>query len=443
MDKDLINKAITATRARAWNNRVLKQYYDGKHALKFAGEKFRNDYGKQLQNFADNLCKIPVNAPADRLQITGFANEKDADIAAAAWQIWKRSKMPSVSNDLHRDAFLFGESFFTVWLDDDFRARFFVQNNAECKIWRGADGKTTNGAKSFFNAETKRHELILYFPDRIEFYETKTKYKTGQPAKNADAYREREENPVTTNPFGIVPLFSLSRRDGSILNDVIPLNNALNKTIADALVSSEANSKRQRWSTGTSYMLDEETGKAVLPFDNDDLFVWSSKETAKFGNFDATTLKDFIELADYFRNEVSTVSGVPPYYFFMLKGQSPAADSMEKIETRFSSIIEKSQYVFGDEFTAGMQLAFALESRAASGAMIETKFTPANPQTEKQRLESAILKKDLGIAPRIYLSDYGLTENEINESLEYQRAQTDAATESFGKIFDGGGTSLA
>src|SRR4051812_35040986 len=76
---------------------VYENYYYGKHSFNFASEKFTTLFARQLQKMRDNLCKTAVRAPADRLEIIGFASDRQSTVYNDSWDIWKYSKMPQLS----------------------------------------------------------------------------------------------------------------------------------------------------------------------------------------------------------------------------------------------------------------------------------------------------------------------------------------------------------
>ena len=86
----------------------------------FATEKFRSAFGSLFRAFADNLCSKVVDAPANRLSITGFSVEKGGEkLANEAWAMWLANRMDLRAGEVHTEALTSGDAYVIVWPDDD------------------------------------------------------------------------------------------------------------------------------------------------------------------------------------------------------------------------------------------------------------------------------------------------------------------------------------
>jgi hypothetical protein len=72
MPQQDIKPALERINAHQFKYKDFYDYYQGKHALNFASDKFKNKFGKRLQKLRENLCKITVTAPASRLESSIF-----------------------------------------------------------------------------------------------------------------------------------------------------------------------------------------------------------------------------------------------------------------------------------------------------------------------------------------------------------------------------------
>lgn len=428
-----INKALKKISQQRLSIEQYYAYYNGSHRLNFASSKFRNKFGARLQSLNDNLCKPVVNAPVARLEVINFSDEK-SEIDDKAWQIWKQNKMPLLAKSVHREAFRVGFSFVIVWQNlQTKKAKIDVQNSNNIAMWKNEETGSTSMACKLWTQD-ELYYLTLYYPDRIEKYVTQRKHKNF-PSK-AEYFIEREQ--PSENPFGVVPVFKFSAtEDVSFIKDVIPLNDALNKTFCDLMVGAEYNSIRQRFTTGIQYEKDEETGKPIIPFEHEDQ-VWSSEnETAKFGEFTDTNLEQFLKSADSMRQEIARLTGIPAHYFNIQGGDFPSGQALRTAEARFISLIEESQLSFGESWALVMDLCLRIENESAD-SQIEVQWRDASPVSESEKLANGLLKQQLGVSTEIVLSELGYTETQIAESIEKQAERQNALGESLGKIFDGG-----
>lgn len=438
---DRIKIAVAAIQDKADGTAKLKAYYRGIHALNFQSEKFQNQFGGRLRYFRDNLCRIAVQAPADRLEVIGFSSDKESELYKTTWQIWKRSQMPKYARDIHRDGYKVGDAFLIVWTDAQNKARFYRQDPSKCVVFYDEEtGRAAWGAKLW--SADKYVYITLYFPDRIEKYVSRSAQSAGNIPTTGAGYVKRSvpgETWPLPHPLGVVPLFHFERED-SILTDVIPLNDALNKTIADLLVSSEANSMRQRHISGLSYELDPETGKQIIPFDEFANWFATDNENGKFGQFPEIDIKAFLEASAYFGDEISTVTGIPKYYFRLDGGSLPSGEALRKAESRFTSLIKDGQLDFGETWADAMTAALILDGQAigAGQAELETTWAPADPMSSNELADLAIKKKQIGVSTEVALSELGYTDDQIKQMAEQNAEAATVAADAFNSAFSAG-----
>lgn len=439
---DIIKIALERIQARQAALDLYYRYYDGQHPFNFASEKFTTEYARRLQAFRDNLCPTIVKAPADRLEVIGFAADQSSKIYETSWRVWQHSSMPRFSKRVHRDAFKTGDAFVVVWLDDEGRARIIRQDPRQCAVFYNFEtNKIELGAKAWIGTD-KRVYVTLYFPDRIEKYISKSTQSGGTIPVKGGAYERRrpagEKWPVI-NELGVCPMFHFGL-EKSILHDVIPLNDALNKSIADLLVSSESNSLQQRWAAGIAFEINPETGEQIIPWDNAAKWVATADASAKFGEFGKTGLKDYLETINDFRHEIASVSGIPHYYFRLTGGALPSGEALRKAESRFIAIISDAQLDFGEVWGDVMKFAMTLDpkEKVPAKAEIETRWKPADPLSANEAADLAIKKKTIGVSPEKLQSELGYSSEEIEAMAKENATRAKANADTFQKVFDAG-----
>jgi hypothetical protein len=313
---------LATDRLSAKGNTYLRfyDYYAGKHALNFSSKKFKNKFGKQLQELRENLCKTVVDAPASRLEAIGFLSEQE-EIKKKAWEIWKRNFLPRNAGKVHREAFKTGDAYVIVWPDLDGKgAKVYAQLAGSVTIWRSVETGETEKAAKIWTGDDKHSYLTLYYPDRIEKYVSKEKTDVVKDAAFLPRQAIGEPWPLP-NPFGKVPVFHFRYNEElqdfgrSILTDVIPLNDALNKSYCDIFAAQEINAIRQRWISGIQFEVDDETGKPIVPYDFDSQ-AWTSQDVeTKFGEFSDAELTQMLAVKQETVKDIALVSAIPPSYF--------------------------------------------------------------------------------------------------------------------------------
>jgi hypothetical protein len=441
--KDL-EQAIEKLRMQAGRYRRARRYYAGLHDLSFATEKFANTFGEMFREFALNLCPAVVDATRDKLKITGFGvaeirNGSVDTLQAEIQRIWTANKMAIRAGEVHKEALRCGDAYVIVWPGSNGEVQIFP-NSADtmtvhydeetpgrivwaAKHWRAADGRT---------------RLNLYFPDRIVKYISKDKGEGvlpdaksfvpfGSPRSKAQGQPEQLRldftgetaptsetlpAPVVENPYGVVPVFHFANNADigefgrSELEAAMPVQDGLNKSVLDMLVAMEVSAFRQRWAAGIEVKYDQETGKEIPPFRSGVETLWISENPdAKFGDFSATELEQFLKVKDGFRIDIASVTGTPLYYLMPHVRAIPSGESLRKAETRFLAKVRDRQEQFGAVWAESM--SFALKIAGRPDISLVTHWEDPAPTSEREYLENLRLKKELGISTEQALKEAG------------------------------------
>jgi len=458
MPLDDLQWALDDIGARAKAYQHFRDYYNGDHRLLFATEKFRNAFGDLFQSFADNLCSSVVDAVADRLEVAAFEAPGAETAAGQAWEVWERNRMDRRAGDVHAGALREADAFVVVWPNRLGEPRIWPQNPQTiavryddddepdrilwaAKVWRTKvtwDGTARPGVRA-----------NLYYPERIE----KWAAQIGEGATvKASRFRAFEPDDGTgsevINPYGVVPVFHFANgaSDGSYgrseLADVIPLQDALNKAIADMLVAMEFHAYPQRWMVGVEVERHPETGKPLdPPFKPGADRIWSlGNPDARFGQFDPASLQGFLAVQDSFRAEVARVSGTPLHYL-MLSGEFPSGEAMKTAEARLVKKVEDRQTAFGNVWEDALRLCVAIAGGPAD-APLSAIWESAESRDERLEAETATLKKELGVSTEQLLRELGYTPDQIEQMAEEREVGGTDVGEALLRAFERGGSTV-
>ncbi len=416
MAEDTIKDALERLGARQPPYVLYDQYYAGIHNLAFASEKFRSAFGRYFQTFTDNLCPSVCDTLADRLIVLGFAVEtaNDTDntrITDEIMAIWNTNRMDRQSGQVHLEAIRSGDSYVIVWPDGDNRPVFYPNRALTMTVLYDDDiPGQINWAAKLWQQDDRTFRLTLYYPDRIEKYVT-TKASDTAPKKATEfvPYELPSEAWPLVNPWNQVPVFhfannqSSDRFGRSELADVVPLQDALNKTLIDKLVAQEFAAFRQRWATGLEVPVNEETGKPVEPFKAavDRLWTVSDKDT-RFGDFDATDLSQLEQSAEGWRKEIATVSRTPLHYVIPPTGTWPSGEALKTAEGPFTAKAKDRTVAFGNAWEDAMQLAYkmALDSAEEGDLPLSCQWRNVEPRSESDMFANVQKLTQSGMALR-------------------------------------------
>ena len=409
-----IKTALDAIKGHTDIRQTYIDYYDGRHPLAFATEKFKTAFGQTLKNMRDNLCPIVVDAVADRMEVINFAGDDEKKtVDTTSWKLWQREKMELVSNETHVEAAKTGCAYVIVWGDEQNKAKFYLQDSRQCVIIEDEDtGTPLYGAKQWVTVD-KFVRLTLYYPDRTEKYISDKKRTSNSTPMKAENFIpvSGDEQAVTENTFNTIPMFEFECLP--VLRDAMPIQDALNKTIADKLVAMEFAAYPQRYATGLEPPANEITGKKELPFKAGVDRLWfTGDKDAKFGQFHAADLKAFLEVADAYRLEMARVSGTPLHFFSINTSDAISGEALKTLESRFTKKVKRLCINFGSVWAAAMKLAMQIEQKSPPENLTAQWESPEQ-RSEKEVWEVLGLKDKLGVPKETLWEEAGYTSEDI------------------------------
>ena len=442
-----IATALTQLRARIADYQLYHDYADGRHRLAFATEKYRNAFGSLFRAFADNLCSGVVDAVADRLIVTGFTVEQGPEsVAKDAWTIWTANRMGQRAGEVHAEALTAGDAYVIVWLDAEGNVTIYPQGAANVTVRYDPEtpGRLLWAAKVWITGD-KRYRLNLYYPDRIEKYITRGSSEAGLPT-NSNGFVPFEvpgESWPLTHNFGHVPVFHFAnnarvgRFGRSELADIVPLQDALNKAIADMLVAMEFVALPQRWATGLEVEIDEATGKPRAPFVPGADRIWSvASEETRFGQFDPADLGQFLEVQEKFRKEIATVSRTPMHFIVPPAGQWPSGEALRSAESALLKKVWDRQIAFGNVWEDVMR--FALRVAGKPDAVLSCQWEDPTPRVALEMVQVALIKQQLGVSQQRILSELGYSPREIEQMQAEAEENADVAASTAARAYNRG-----
>lgn len=397
---------------------LYRDYYDGEHRLLFASDNFKNAFGDLFQAFADNCCPAVVDSLTDRLQLTHFAGGQ----GEAANRLWEACKMPRRHGEVHLAACRSADAYVIVWPDTAGRPRIYPQEPANVTVLYDDDEPDMIvRAGKLWKANDGRWRATLYYPERNERYVTREK-RADRPDRAAlfVPLEDDELGPEVPNLWGRPPVFHFGNdaEVGSFgkseLRNVIPLQDALNKAIADMLVAMEFVALPQRYGIGVENQVDPITGQERPPKFGPDRFLTVPAPDAQFGQFEGADLSQFLNVQDAFRVEIARVSGRPLHYFQLAGGNPPSGLSLKVLEGRLNKTAYDRQAAFGDTWEEATAFALRIERGTIEAPDLEAVWVP--PETRDELAEVTVQegKQRVGVSRRRSLRELGYTDDEID-----------------------------
>lgn len=441
-------------KARNPEIQLWEKYYEGEHRLQFATARFKATFGSLFQEFADNWCELIVNASVERMHINGFRVGDDSDEADAdAEAIWRDNCLDADYRMAHTEAVKLGHAY--VLVDGENKAfdtdspLITIEHPSQAIVLHDPTNLRHRlaGLKEWID-EDGRVCATVYLPDAI--YRFEAQEKAGQQSQanlrasglvtptdyiNTPSSEVNGAGTVewvvrrgvpfeSPNNLKVVPLIPLRNNPTlkmggrSDIAVVIPLQDAVNKQIADMMIASEFASFAQRWATGLEVPKDPQTGK---PLDTGAFLasvgrVWASEHPdAKFGQFEASDLKNYVHSIEMLIQHVAALTRTPPHYLLGQSGAFPSGDSLTATETGLVAKTDAKKVDANPTWSETHKLAFrAKGNEEKAKSVIETLWGDSEQRIRSQRVDGAVKLTTLGVPQQaIWEDELGATPRQV------------------------------
>lgn len=413
-------------RARAQR---YQTYYDGEESIHviFGGEE-RRIFAKFLDESRANWCELIAGSVAERLTVTGLRFEGGG--AEDAWAIWQASHMDADHKLAILDALVTGQSPILVQPDDTnpTGVEITVESPLEaCVLYEpGSRRRRAAGYKRFGDLSGNRQTEVLILPDVIA---------TWEPGARVD---------LAPNPAGEVTMCELRPQPRTFgpprseLHSCIPIQDRINLTAFNRLVSTDLTAFQRIWGTGLKIPREvvraedgTESTRPVRPIDlGANRLLVNENPDGRFGIFPEATLEGYLKSTDQDVNTLAAITKTPSYYFHELVNLS--ADAITAADAGQVSKVKLRALYLGEDFEEVVRLSLRLADNPA-GVDLGAEIIWADPEIRSiAQLVDALVKlgsPPLNIPRRVLWERYGATLQEIErwETLAAAEAATGAA----------------
>lgn len=403
---------------------LLDSYYAGEQPLSFLSPEARTALGNRFGRMASNVPRLAVTALAERLRVTGFTGSGHDP---SLWADWLAEDLDQTSGIAHREALTLGRSFAIVWADPSGAPSVSVESARQVTVIRDpASRDVVAGVKRWQTA--KSTEAVIYERDTIT--------RLSSPALGATTTGFRVVDTLT-NPLGWVPVVELANSDRlgdptSELADLVPLVDALNKTLADMLVTSEYGARPRRWATGIELVeepvLDGNglpTGEMVEvnPIPEGSRAMISEDPAAKFGQLPSADLGAYEAGVRVILGQIMAVSALPAHYVGVFTDNPASADALRAAEASLTARAEARQATFGRSWETVARLMVAVRHGVDPDRVpVRVQWADAATRSVAQEADAIVKLHGAGLLPASYaLKRLGYAADEV-AAIEQARA---------------------
>jgi hypothetical protein len=209
------------------------------------------------------------------------------------------------------------------------------------------------------------------------------------------------------------------------LQDVLGLQDALNKTLMDMLITQEFAAFPQRVLINVD-VEDDATAESVAKFQAgvDRLLTLMGDKDGKpasIAEFTAANIEQYDKAAEKWDIRISRVSRVPVHHLTMT-GDFPSGASLRMAEGPFITKIEDRQRAFGSVLSSAMTYALRSMGVPVEDGDLRVNWASAAPMSEEDAWNVALQMKDVGMPfEQIIKEKRGYEPDQLREILEMKQ----------------------
>ena len=418
-----IERAYNALTAKAPAYDLLWQYYEGRQPLRYSTERLKETFRSLTAHFQQNWCACIVDAALDRISLLRFEVAGNEAATARLNALWESTELSLDENDAHAAALVCGESYIVVWPDAEGQVQAYYHDPRMMHLFYSQDNpRAKRFAAKWWVGDDGRRYLTLYYADRLEHYVSRG---SSDAVNNVGAFVPADE-PVAANPYGIVPVFHLRRERRAIrseLGNIISLQDAVNKLLADMMVAAEFGAFRQR------YVISQVDPGQLRNAPNE---IWAipagdgAGQSTAVGEFAQSDLGVYLAAIDKLSTSMAVITRTPKHYLYA-QGGDPSGEALIAMEAPLNRKV--GQYL--ERFTVVWReiggFLLQLSGMAVDPMTVSPVFEPV--ETIQPLTESIIRQNSVsaGIPLATQLRREGWTDAELDalasEAGEAQAAQ--------------------
>ncbi len=398
------------------------RYYEGDHPLPWLAPQAREEFRRILKMTRSNYMGLVCDAIAEREQIEGFrvadTNDKES------WRIWQANDLDSYSDQGILDAHITGFTYMLVapnpqdpstpfaWMEHPSQAIVAFEPGSGRRVRRA-------GLKVWVDEWTAEVHATLYLPDVVAKYRAKAADASTVQWSRRETSSESWYGP---NPLREVPLVEIPNRPRllaggvSEIADVTDVQDRINKTIADRLITQDYGAFPQKWAT--AWPEEDSAGKPNPPIDvGRNRMITTDVQETKFGQFEAAPLDPYSAAKREDVKDIASRTRTPAQYL-LGEMSNVNGETLKASESGLVSKVRQSCRTLGEGFESGVRLMRKAAGLPSDLAM-ETVWRDPQYRTEGERTDAVVKRFQAKLIPwRQAVEDLGYSQTQISRMEE-------------------------
>lgn len=355
------------------------RYYEGVQRLEHIGLAVP----PELRRFetSANACRVTVDSIANRQKMKTFYLPGEDVASEELREGWDANNLDSESQLLRKEKLILGRGYVSVGSneEDPEHPLVRVESPRELSVAVNNRHRRIDSAARFYGSADgvmRSTDATLYLPNQTLWLKREGR---GWEVVDRDDHK-----------LGRVPIvtFLNRRRLGSWtgvseMADVIPLVDAIARTLTNLQLAGETHSVPQKYVLGVSKGdFVDAAGKPIPAWEAYFNAIWANaNKDAKVGQFAASDLKNFHETVNHYMQLISGLTGLPVRYFGQNSANPPSEGGLVADESRLIQNVEAKNAEDGDSWGWVMGLYERFRTGEwVNGSRIKTEwYNPATP----------------------------------------------------------------
>jgi Phage portal protein, SPP1 Gp6-like len=430
-------------------------YFRGDHPMPWAPREIKDAYLALMKMARSNWMRLIVQAPAERLREIGMRFSEDPlDGERTDTEVWRRlwqtNRMDLESRKVRNAALVARRGFVLVWPGRDGRPPSITpEHPAQMAVayTAGSPHTRTAALKTFVDAGAGMQYAALWTDDAVYHWQRKAPASGRDsvlivPAgfgQNTDDWQPWEDPalgivPDAPNPMGVVSVVEYQAHPelvgepmGELDGGVTDVQDRINRTVLDRLVTANFAAFPQKWVTGLEIPQDA-NGNDIEPFQSAVSRLWTAENPdAKFGTFAVADLRGYLDSVEADIQHLAATTRTPPHYLLGQSGAFPSVQSLKATETGLvAKVLEiRDSFTESDEEVIRLGLRADNDPRADDYALSMVWMNPES-RSDAEKYDAATKMQAVGVSWRAIMTYLGYSPDEI-ERMDGERAE-DTAT---------------
>lgn len=402
---------------------LMDAYYRGEPPkLPWLPDQAQAEFRRLLALTKSNVLGLVVDSTAERMQIEGFRIGDEIEADKPTWAIWQANNMDSDSDQAILEALIGGMSYTLVAPNPDKpeTPHIWVEHCSQATVeYEPGSGrrKKAAGLKVWCDDWTGQDMATLYLPGEI--------YKWVAPKRNVagsgmeprwEPRQVKGEKWPAPNPLEEVPLTEIPNNPRlltggvSEIADLIPIQDRINKTLADRLMTQDFGAFPQKWAIG--YPAEDTQGNPQRVDVGRNRMVTSDVAETKFGQWDAAPLDPYSAAKREDTKDAASRSRTPAQYL-LGEMNNVNGETLKASESGLVSKVRQRQRPQGEGFEATMRMTRRAAGIGGGDEAMETIWRNPEFRTEGELVDALVKMRTLGVPEEALWEKWGASQVEI------------------------------